>query len=551
MPVVTLYYKRLETLLRRNLSSQEIVDKIPYLGLDIEETAEDWLRIEYSPNRPDFSTDYGVARALNGFIGAELSSPEYHANPPRVTVQLEDSVMGVRPCFSGAVALGITLDDETIRQIITTQEDLHTGIGRRRSKVSIGIHNLDAIKPPLRYFGAGSDFVFTPLNERRLMSVADILHDTETGRAYGEILKDTQFFPMITDSNHEVLSFPPIINGELTRITPETKNLFIDVTGTSQEACDQALAVLSAALIDAGAILEQVLVSSGRVSRTTPSMAPRTMRVDSSLARRLLGLRLTDRQISQALMRSRISVKKVGDHLEAAVPPYRIDILHPVDLVEEIALGFDVSKITATLPPASRPGAPIGWHRFLDAARVAMAGLGFIEVINSSLVSSNLAGMGDSISALQVENPKSIENEYLRGHLLPSLLYSLAENIHQPYPQRIFEIGTTFAADPNSPTSIREELKIAVVIAHPTANFTEAKSIVTTLLKGAYSLNCELTPSAIPLFIEGRSASLEPGGGWIGEVDPSKLEEFQLRVPVSGFELSLSRLPGFGDVPRL
>jgi len=551
MPVVTLHFNRLAKLLKRSLSNQELIERIPYLGLDIEEVTDEWLRVEYSPNRPDFSTDYGVARALNGLIGAEFSAPDYHVNPPRVTVEVEESVLRIRPSFCGLVALGIRLDDETIRQIIAMQEDLHAGIGRSRRKVSIGIHNFDVIRQPLRYFGARSDFAFTPLNESRRMTVAEILRETQVGRAYGGILKGAELFPMITDSNQEVLSFPPIINGELTRVTPDTTNLFVDVTGTSQEACDQALSVLATTLHDAGATLEQISVKHGEHVTVTPNLEARTMPVDSDMARRLLGLKLTEEQVSQALMRSRISVRKVGGHLQAAIPPYRVDILHAVDLVEEIALGYDVSRITATLPPAPRPGARIGSHRFLDAARDTMIGLGFIEVVNSSLVSSRLSSMSYNNSSLRVENARSIENEYLRSCLLPSLLHSLAGNTHRPYPQKVFEIGTVFIADTNSVTSVREELNIAAAAAHPLANFTEGKSILTALLKGAYNMTCELTPAAAPLFIEGRSATLTPGEGWIGEIDPSKLEELQLRMPVCGFELSLSKLPGFGDVPRL
>lgn len=154
------------------VSRGRILDRLPYLGLDIEGVDQDSVRVEYNPNRPDFSTDVGIARALRGLLGSQTGLPRYHVSPGGITVHANKNPPRVRPFIACAVARELSLDDETIRQLISMQEDLHNGLGRKRAKVSIGLHNLEVLSPPIHYEGAKPDFSFSPLGETRQMKMS-------------------------------------------------------------------------------------------------------------------------------------------------------------------------------------------------------------------------------------------------------------------------------------------------------------------------------------------------------------------------------------------
>ncbi|MGH9917708.1 MAG: phenylalanine--tRNA ligase subunit beta, partial [Nitrososphaerales archaeon] len=223
MPVLKIYFSRFAKM--TGLSQERFLDRLPFLGLDIEGVDADSVRIEYNPNRADFSTDYGIARALKGLVGTEVGLPAYKVGAGAIVVKADANLAKVRPWIACAVVRGLKLDDEMVRQLISMQEDLHNGIGRKRRKVAIGLHDLDVITPPIHYRGKEGDFAFTPLGAEAEMTVDDILTETETGVAYGGILAGAPAYPMLFDSRGVVLSFPHIINGEATKVGKKTKDL--------------------------------------------------------------------------------------------------------------------------------------------------------------------------------------------------------------------------------------------------------------------------------------------------------------------------------------
>ena len=132
MPVVKLNLDRLQGLVGRNVSKNKIVSKLPFLGLDIEELTKDSVRVEYSPNRPDYATDFGIAASLQGLLGLKKGQIKLAIKKSNFSIKVDASVRKVRPYVTAIVAKNGTLDDETIRQLIVLQEDLHSGIGRKR-----------------------------------------------------------------------------------------------------------------------------------------------------------------------------------------------------------------------------------------------------------------------------------------------------------------------------------------------------------------------------------------------------------------------------------
>ncbi|MCP8307472.1 MAG: phenylalanine--tRNA ligase subunit beta [archaeon] len=547
MPVITLYYDRLKSLIKGEISTKDLVDKIPYLGVTLEEATDEYVKIEYNPNRPDLSTSYGIARSLNGILGFERGAPSYVMNKGEVEIIVDESTQLIRPFIVGLVGRGITLSDELIEEIISMQEDLHEGIGRHRRKMSIGIHNFDVLKPPIKYTTVPPEFKFIPLGQKEEMSMKEILDETDVGREYGRIVSGFNNYPLLIDGLGNVLSFPPIINGELTRLTSATRNLLIEITATDLKVAEDALAIIAATLNDIGAQIESVKVRLGNSIRITPDMSPQQMEVDRKMANDLLGLKLKDQEISECLERSRISLTS-KDGLIALIPRYRVDILHQVDLVEEIAYGYGFERFTPTLPIFKKAGKHDENLLLIGLARNAMIGLGFIEVMNYNLTSQKVLyefTKRKPKTIVKVENPKSIEHEILRDDLFSSLLMVLSKNLHEEYPQRIFEISKVFSKDLRTPTGIREVYHLATAISHSTANYTEAKSILSSLFSQAFNLSIDTIPTNHPSFTSGRVAKIVSAKnelGIIGEIDPSVLENFRLRNPVSIFEVNLSKV---------
>jgi len=223
MPVIELSYSRLQKLIGK-VSKKQISDSLPFLGLDIESEDKDLVRIEYSPNRPDYSTDYGIALGLQGLLGIKIGSVKLtikKSNNYHITVK--PTVSKIRPFVTGIIAKNGKIDDKTIKQLMTMQEDLHFGIGRKRKKSSIGIHDLDKISFPLIYTTTTKNHKFIPLNSEKELSISKILSDTETGKDYGSLLGQSSQVPIIVDANKKQFLFLQLLMLQLLLLPQKPK----------------------------------------------------------------------------------------------------------------------------------------------------------------------------------------------------------------------------------------------------------------------------------------------------------------------------------------
>lgn len=520
---------------------REILDRLPYLGLDIESVEGDKVRVEYSPNRPDYGTDFGLARGMRGLLGIETGVPTYVARPSGISVTVDRRLSRVRPFITCAVAKGLRLDDEDVRQIISLQEDLHNGLGRKRRLVAIGLHDLRAVTPPLSYRAVDSSFSFLPLGGSRKLTIREILRDTPEGSSYGSVFGGEGPYPVITDAKGTVLSFPPIINGEATRVTVKTRNIFVDVTSTERKVGDDVMGVMATTLAAAGGELGSVSVSYPSGRQTTPDLAPATLPLDIPLIRSVLGMDLSAKDVSDCLSRSRLTAK--GGKAFAA--RYRVDLMHPVDLAEEVALGYGIDSIMPEYPASKRPGSFNPFEEFLDSASTVMAGAGMIELMTYELVDEKSGYTNffrPAKEKITVIDPRSIDHSILRDSLIPRLMSSLSGNAKSDYPQRIFEVGRVYAREKGG---VAESWHLGSLVAHPQASYSEAKSYLQAFVSILCGTEAKTKAQNHWAFAPGRSASVLVGGrsvGQVGEVKPDSLEAFGLRVPVSGFELDLDAL---------
>ena len=539
MPVVELSYLMLQKLIS-GASKKEISNALPFLGLDIESENGDAIRVEYSPNRPDYSTTYGISLGLQGLLGISKGMIPLKVRKGHAIISVSPKVTKIRPYITGIIARGGKVSNKLLSELISMQEDLHFGIGRRRKKASIGIHDLAGVAFPLQYTTAKRNHRFVPLNSNDSLDVSQILSSTDVGRNYGEILKDFEDVPILYDAKGDTLSFPPIINASSTTVTTSTKDLFVEVTGTSRDGIENVLSVVAITLQTAGFRLESVNISGAK--NATPKLGPRIISFNHTLVAESLGLDMTPRQVVTSLRKSRLDASVNDDMIYCVIPPYRFDIFGAMDLVEEVALGYGIENITPQLLPPQVLGIFDTSSDILKELEILMVGLGYTEALNSSLTSNDVYNSmsGGKVKPISVLDSKSAEHTVLRDMVLPGLVENLSRNIHAQYPQKLFETGTVFHG-----THVVEKTNLACVSAHKNAGFTEIKSVLCSLLETGFGIDIQTRATKNPMFEDGRTAAILVGKqkvGVIGEIDSVVLANRRIRVPVSGFELSLSGL---------
>ncbi|MDD1721190.1 MAG: phenylalanine--tRNA ligase subunit beta [Euryarchaeota archaeon] len=527
MPVVTLHRADLEQMVGRDTNT--IVEVLPLLGADVECVNEE-IEVEFFPNRPDLFSVEGAARAVRGILEVETGLPHYLTTPSGITLTVDPSVNVVRPYVVCAVIRGVSMNDRTIKSLIELQEDLHWGIGRDRRKASIGIHDFSRVRPPFRYTVGETPFV--PLELTDLLTPAEILRVHPKGKEYAHLVGSHH--PLILDSEDRVLSFPPIINGELTRVTDTTTNLFIDVTGREMKAIQDCLHILVTALADRGASIETVDVVYHDANEVlkTPNVAGATHVISRKDIEQRIGTDLDEETILASFAKVRMDAQAKDDLFSVTVPCYRTDIMHPVDIIEDVAIGFGYDRIPSSYPKLGTIGKRLEQEHRATLARDVLQGLGFIEVITLMLAN-------ESDEAVIIENPILEEHVSLRTSLLPGLIGTLALNQHRDYPQMVYEVGdVTRLLDMSN---VEERLLCSGVIASTEANFTEIKRVVSALLR-EFTIDFEVVESTHPTFIEGRRATILAKGqaiGTFGEIDPDILTDHKLVFPVAAFELNI------------
>jgi len=162
--------------------------------------------------------------------------------------------------------------------------------------------------------------------------------------------------------------------------------------------------------------------------------------------------------------------------LEVRIPAYRTDILHEIDLVEEVAIGYGYYNLTPTTPATVTTGKQHRVNEVANTVRQIMVGLGFVEALNFILANEvdhyqKMRRKAEELVTLA--NPVSTEYSIIRNDLLPSLMSNLADNKHQVFPQQMFEVSDVIKINEESESRTERRIHTAAVSSHPTANFTE------------------------------------------------------------------------------
>jgi len=525
-------------------------EDLMFAKCELDERIGDALKLDCKDtNRPDLWSVEGIAREIRFRYRKDF--PAYKMKKSGIKVMVDDSVEKIRPYTVCAVVKKLKMTKNLLSQLIQLQEKVSGTFGRNRREVAIGVYDLDKIKPPIEYTTVSPVGIkFIPLDFDRHMTPAEIIEKHPKGKEFGHLLRDKPVYPIFVDSEKNVLSVPPIINSNHTgRVGEHTKNVFIECSGFDMKFLMPAINSLVAALHERGGVVESVDVIYGRKKITTPDMKHKIFSFDEDYVNNVTGLNLSRNQMSDILLRSGYKIVKAGKVFSVVYPAYRQDIMHARDLAEDVAISYGYNTIEPDTKNEKTPGKQDAMELFCNAAADILVGTGLQEVLSYTL--TNRRDVADKMSVRQgdlaeIDNPVSSNWSVIRNWLLPSLLEFLSKNKHAEYPQKISEVGDCTVIDEKRETGSRDIRKLAVGISNSSVSYEDITSVLDALLR-TLGVPFDLRPVQHASFIEGRAASVFSGGkeiGFVGEVNPQVLNNWNLEKPVAAFELDMEEIFG-------
>ncbi len=555
------------------------------LGLEFEGRTEDGdFELEFAPDRLDRLSVEGVARSLRYQYGDSRGVYVPGTNNADWTIEVAESVPEDRPYVTGAVVRDVDLDEDGLDSLIQLQEKLHATMGRKRAKGAIGIHDLTMLRgspategnPTIEYVGVEPDGdTFVPLDSDQELTPAQVLEEHPTGQTYADLVGDDERYPAIYD-DIGLFSFPPVINGRRTEVSTDSRDLFVEMTGTDQWTIDKMLSIVCYALSARGATLEEVRIEypdsesanadstgsrthSGGRELVRPDFATKTKAVAHDRIETILGIELAPEEVIDLAERSGLDATHEESEdgalvYEMTIPPYRVDVLHPLDVIDDLGRAYGFNELEPRYPDIGTVGGRHERSRLERSVREQLVGLGFEDLLNFHMISDEenydrleLSPGEDSYGAgepASIKEPYSEDYTMLRTWVLPSLLMVLENNTHRSYPQDLAEIGFTASVDESENTGVTEGRQVSAVLASHDAGYEDAKARLQAIAR-SFDVDVETPAIEHPTFIAGRTAAIVIDGeevGVIGEVHPKVLVEHDLEVPVSAFEFDLEAL---------
>ena len=575
MPTLKFNHNILEYLHEINgvkYDSNDWEKRMPSIGCVVEENDEEGIEIEIFPDRTDLLSHETISRAARAFLNSLNDSPNLDIKQGEITLEVDKSLQNLRPVILGAVVRGVDNGtnyrekDDFIQSLMDHQEKLHLTLGRKRKFASIGVHDLSQLSPPFKVISVDKKYKFTPLAEEKEMSIEDILKSHPKGKEYAHLMSELKEYPVIIDAEDRVLSFPPIINGDHTTVNEQTRDFFIDVTGWDERSCEACLLLICLSLAERGGVIESIQIKNwDQELLNVPRGDSKSHKVPDRLIRNILGIELSKTEIAD-------SIKKMGgelietrtvtngpDKIEKwadcivgekehiiSMPRWRNDIMHPVDIVEDIAIGYGYDNLPEQLSAVHLDAIPLPSSNLKRRISSSLCALGLQET--QSLTLSNKRDQFERVRWIEenkstiISNPITKEHTMLRQYILPSLLNLLAANRHHELPQRVHELGDVVRDSEN-------KTRLSWACAEVGGGFSAAKGIASSLLRDLGANLSEVKWQGINQeegpWIKGRGAKVIIGGievGQIGEIDPKVSFEFGLKVPIQAGEFDVDAL---------
>ncbi len=512
---------------------EKMQEKIAMFGTPVEDITQNELQIEIFPNRPDLLSYQNYKNAFLTYLGKKPNKIKINKPERNFDVIIDPSLKNIRPYTACAIVRNMKFDNEKIKEIIDIQEKLHMTLGRKRKKAAIGIYPLEKIKLPITFKAIEPEKIrFQPLEFPVELTGKQILSKHSAGREYGNLLEGLNKYPIFIDANNEILSMPPIINSHKTgKISEQTKDVFIECSGFNFEVLKKILNIIVAVFNDMGGKVYQMNLKY-KTKKITPDFTSQKLKLSVENTNKLLGLNLKESKISSLL-------KKMGHEYKKGfveVPATRTDILHEVDLIEDVAIAYGYDKFIPEIPEVSTVGEIDKKEIVKSKISDILSGLGLLETSSYHLTTKDaqIKKMQNKKSGfVEVKNSKT-EYKILRKDLTHNMLKIFSENVDVSYPQEIFEIGTVFK-------NYNEKQNLSIALAP--GNFTRLKQIL-NYLEEMLKIKFEISnPESLPNhFIDGRVGEIKFSGkiiGYFGEIHPKILKNFKIKMPVSVLEICL------------
>jgi phenylalanyl-tRNA synthetase beta chain len=551
MPTIEINTADLQELIGKKLTDDELVEALTYAKGEIDAKDGSIIKVEVADtNRPDLWSTEGIARQIRSSLSLEKKKrySELKLNSSGLKVKVDKNLEGIRPKTVCAVIKDIKITEEVLLQMIQLQEKVCESFGAKRREVAIGVYDYDKIKGNIDYKGySPKSLKFVPLEFEEELDLNEILEMHPKGKEYKHLLEGKKMYPIFIDSEGNVLSMPPVINSNHTgRVTSETENLFIECSGFDEARLNAALNVMVAAMIDRGATPFTVEIDYSGKKVITPDFKEKHIIVEKDYINSITGLGLSESEIKKLLERAGHKVVVKDGKYEISYASYRNDVMHPVDMIEEVVVNYGFNNIEPLRVEFMTKGEMTKQNKMCSLFANLMIGLGTQEIMNYTLTNvENLdVKMENQSEPLEIENPASLNWSVFRTWLTPGVIEFLSKNTNKEYPQSVFEIGESVVRDDSKDTMSATVMKLAYGTAAKDITFTNAKQALDFLMD-SIGKNYTIEESNHDSFIDGRCGRIFVDGkevGIIGEVHPKVLENWGIKFPVAAFEMNITVL---------
>ncbi|MCC5446873.1 phenylalanine--tRNA ligase subunit beta [Candidatus Nanobsidianus stetteri] len=544
MVVLDVSLNELYKLLNKNLSEDELNEYLLNIKCELDEIEGNNAKIEVKDfNRIDLYSITGIARELKGILNIETGIPKFEIKDSNYDLIVDKEILNVRPYIVGAVVKNVELNEDRLKDLIQLQEKISQSFGRNRQKVAIGTHNFDLIKFPVYYKLTDPETKFIPLGFNKELSLKEILENTEAGKKYSYILNKYNKYPILIDSNNNIISFPPIINSnKIGRLNINTKNIFIDVSGTDLEKILLALNVIVLTLKDFGGEIYSINVIYPDKKIKTPELKIIKKEMDLNKIKKYLGIEIDNNKIVEYLNRKRMNAKIENNKLIIEYLNYRNDILSEYDIIEEILISYGYNNLKPREIKIYTKGGLSKERKIMNNIRKIMVNMGCIEIYTPILSNKDINNLlNEDREIIELINPVSSSYNSIRVYLLSSFLQLLSENNELKFPAKIFELNRISYIKNNK---IIEDLDLLYIYSDYEVSVNDSLKVLKRLFKELI-IDFDIRNSNHKFLIDGRQGDIFVNNeniGWIGEIDPNILEKLGIKYPLTGFEISIKEL---------
>ncbi|KAI0236819.1 phenylalanine--tRNA ligase subunit beta [Massospora cicadina] len=579
MPTVNIDKEELYAILGKDYTTDEFRELCFEFGIELEEdtSVKEMMTKELGSEKAEGLSDRPLLKIDIPANRAKV--PTYTMTSPSSLIQIinKPSTEKIRPFVVGAVLRNITFTQSRYESFIDLQDKLHNNLCRKRTLVAIGTHDLDTIQAPFSYEALPpKDIEFIPLNQNQVMDGAALMEFYKSDRHISKflhIIRDSPVYPVIFDAQRRVCSLPPIINGDHSKISVNTRNVFIECTATdltkARTVVNTIVAMFSQYCDEPFSFEPVDVVNPDGTHEIFPQMEPRTLEVEVDYINSAAGVKLSPAEVILNLARMSLpSTEKAPGILEVIIPATRSDVLHACDVMEDVAIAYGFNNLAKTLPHSSTVGAPLPINKLTDLLRRELAFGGFDEVLSLILCSHDenfayLHRKDPGAYAVELANPKTAEYQVIRTSLLPGLLKTVAQNRKYALPLKLFEVQDVAFIDESMERRSRNQRNVAAVYVNKSSGFEIVHGLLDRLMamlsvplmsQSALSTSTgpfyTIKPIDDETYFPGRAASIyychrgKPGSeasliGSFGILHPGVLNNFDIDHVVTALEFNL------------